>query len=270
MAEAIKKIYIKNGIPRDVEQFEKECTEGKIIYEVIRITKGKPLFYEAHYRRFINSLNLSNSNFTITLEWFRKNIERLIKENKIVSENIKITYNLASSDLLLFVIEHKYPTLKMYSEGVQCILFFGERTNPNAKVIDNDFRSKVNIEIKRRDAFEAILIDRYGVVTEGSKSNIFLIKDNKLYTSKVESVLPGVTRTEIINMAKKNNIEVIEENINYTTLPDYDAMFISGTSPHILPINTVEGYKFNCKNELLKKLINLFKEKRNKYFEGSK
>lgn len=270
MAEAIKKIYIKNGIARNVEQFENEHKEGKVIYEVIRITKGKPLFYEAHYNRFINSLKLSDSNFTINIEWLRKNIEKLIKENKIVSENIKITYNLASGDLLFFVIEHKYPTLKMYSEGVECILYFGERSNPNAKVIDNGFRSKVNAEIIRRNAFEAILIDRYGVVTEGSKSNIFMIKDNKLYTSKIESVLPGVTRTEIIKVAKENNIEVIEDNINYTTLPDYDAMFISGTSPHILPINSVEGYKFNCKNELLKKLTKLFKEKRNNYFLNAK
>ena len=262
----MKKVYIKNGLPRNIEQFENECKDGKIIYEVIRITKGKPLFYEAHYDRFINSLKLSGSNFTMTKEWFRKNIEMLVKENKLLSENIKITYNLSTGDLLLFLIEHKYPTLKMYSEGVECILYFGERNNPNAKVIDNNFRPKGNAEIERRGAFEAILVNRYGVITEGSKSNIFLIKDNKLYTSKVENVLPGVTRTEIIKMAKENNIEVIEENINYTTLPSYDAMFISGTSPHILPINSVEGHKFNCKNELLKKLINLFKEKRNEYF----
>ena len=87
----MKKGYIKNGLPRNIEQFENECKDGKIIYEVIRITKGKPLFYEAHYDRFINSLKLSGSNFTMTREWFRKNIERLVKENKLLSENIKIT-----------------------------------------------------------------------------------------------------------------------------------------------------------------------------------
>lgn len=266
--EAIKKVYMKNGIPKSIDEFKKDECEGKKVYEVIRITKGKILFYESHYERFINSLRLNGSDFYITEKWLKTNIEKLIKENKLVSENIKITFNLNNQNLLLYVINHKYPSLKMYSEGVECILYFGERNNPNAKVIDNGFRSKVNEEINRRDAYEAILVDRYGVITEGSKSNIFLIKDNKLYTSKIESVLPGVTRTQIIKMAKENNIEVIEDNINYLTMPSYEAMFISGTSPHILPINSVEGNAFDCKNRMLKELMRLFKITIKNYFDN--
>lgn len=267
MSEAIKKVYLKNGIIKPVQNFNANDKKGKVIYEVIRITKGKPLFYSMHYDRLINSLELSNSNFRIKKEWLREIIQRLIAENKVVSENIKITFNTESEDIYAFVINHKYPTLKMYSEGVDCILYFGERINPNAKVIDSKFRERVTDQILKREVYEAILVDRYGVITEGSKSNIFLIKDNKLYTSRIESVLPGVTRTEIIKMAKEHNIEVIEENINYLTLPNYEAMFISGTSPHILPIKSVEGHKFNSKNELLKELIKLFKKRISDYFE---
>lgn len=266
MIEAIKKNYIKNGIVRPVNTFPQD-EKGKVIYEVIRINKGKPLFYEKHYQRFINSIKLSSSDFAITQQWLRKNIQKLIDENKLVSENIKITYNLESRDLSVFVINHKYPTLKLYSEGVDTSLFFGERQNPSAKVVNKEFREAVNKEIKLREVYEAILVNRNGLVTEGSKSNIFMIKDDILYTSKLENVLNGVTRTEIINIARENNIEVVEKDINYLELPLYDAMFISGTSPNILPIKTVDEHEYNTKNTLLRELMKQFKIKIKEYIE---
>lgn len=267
MDEVLKKIYLKNGLIKPTKTFEEDQSMGKVIYEVIRITKGKPLFYSMHYERFINTLKLSSSRFTIKKSWLREMIQRLIDENKIGSGNIKITFNMENEDISLYVIRHKYPTLKMYSQGVPCILYFGERQNPNAKVIDNDFRQKVTEQINTREMYEAILVDRNGLITEGSKSNIFLIKDNKIYTSKVKDVLQGVTRTEIINMCKKSNIQLIEEDIRYINVPEFDAMFISGTSPHILPISRVEEHEFDTKNKVLKELMKLFKEHINKYFE---
>lgn len=260
---AIGKYYIKDNKVEDVKIFKEN--EGKIVYEVIRITKGKPLFYERHYNRMLNSLKLNKCDYSITSEELKKLIKELTTKNKITTGNIKITYNMDSKELKLFVIKHKYPTLKMYSEGVPTILYFGERENPNAKVINNSFRGKVNEVIEKREVFEAILVNNEGYITEGSKSNIFLIKDNKLYTSKVETVLPGVTRTEIIEMAKENDIEVIETNIKYLDLPQYEAMFISGTSPHILPINKVEEQEYDTKNELLRKLMNLFNKRVSNY-----
>lgn len=148
----------------------------------------------------------------------------------------------------------------MYKEGVKTILYFGERENPNAKVINNSFRGAVNKEIKKNDAHEAILVDRNGYITEGSRSNIFLIKGSNVYTSKVEAVLPGVTRTEIIKVAKENSINIIEENIRYTDLEKFDVLFISGTSPNILPIRRVNGLEFDVENDLLRKLMRLFDE----------
>ena len=82
-------------------------------------------------------------------------------------------------------------------------LYFGERENPNAKIINLSFREKVNKKIREKNAYEAILVDRKGYITEGSKSNIFMIKDNMLLTSPVKAVLPGVTRGEIIDIAEE-------------------------------------------------------------------
>lgn len=257
--DAIREFYISNSNLKGIEEWIDE-EGGKVIYEVIRIINGKPLFYKEHYERMKNSFKLSDEDFDINEDQLESDIESLVKANNLSIGNIKITYNTSSKELRAFFIKHSYPTKEMYENGVSTILYFGERKNPNAKVINQSFRDTVNEEIKRNNAYEAILVDRNGYITEGSRSNIFLFKEGKLYTSKVEAVLPGVTRTEIIKMAKKNNIDVIEENIHYTNIKDFNGLFISGTSPNILPICKVNNIEFNVNNEFLRRLMRLFDE----------
>ncbi|MGL5151832.1 MAG: aminotransferase class IV, partial [Clostridium sp.] len=146
--------------------------------------------------------------------------------------------------------------------------YFGERNNPNEKIVNNSFRNKVNEEIKNNNAYEAILVDRNEYITEGSRSNIFFIKGNNLITSPIENVLPGVTRKNIMEVAKSNNIEIIEEKIKYRDLKDIDALFISGTSPKILPISEVLEEKFDINNILLRELMISFNKKVSNYINN--
>lgn len=257
MRESIEKFYILNSKEELSENWIDE-KNGKVIYEVLKIINGKPLFYKEHYERMVNSFKLNDKSIVISEEDLLKDIYKLILINEKQIGNIKITYNTFSNNLKIFFIKHSYPTEEMYEKGVKTVLYFGERNNPNAKVVDNNFRSKVTEYIKSKNAFEGILVNHNGFITEGSKSNIFFIKDEKLFTSKVSDVLPGVTRSEIIKMALENSIEVIEKDINYKDLSEYDALFISGTSPNILPIKEVDDLKFNVKNEFLISLKNMF------------
>lgn len=260
-------LYIENGKIIKITEFKEE--EGKTIYEVIRLIGGKPLFYVEHYDRMAFSFNLINMEIPFTKDELLENINKLVKNNKRSIGNIKVTYNVDANVLKVFFIKHKYPTKKMYTEGVKTILYFGERENPNAKIINNNFREKVDEKLAIQEAFEAILVDRNGIITEGSKSNIFMIKENRLYTSKIETVLPGITRTEIIKMAIEMNVLVIEKDIRYIDLNEFDALFISGTSPKILPIAKVEEESFDCKNELLLKLMEKFNKRIEDYIQNS-
>ena len=229
MIEAINEYYIDNGKLRKLEEWREEG-EGKLIYEVIRIINGKPLFYKEHYDRMINSFKLNNYKNDITYDEVLNDINNLVKSNNKTLGNIKIIFNTKSNEFKIFFIKHSYPTDEMYKEGVKTILYFGERENPNAKVINNSFRGAVNKEIKKNDAHEAILVDRNGYITE------------------------------IIKVAKENSINIIEENIRYTDLEKFDVLFISGTSPNILPIRRVNGLEFDVENDLLRKLMRLFDE----------
>ena len=242
--------------------------EDKIIYEVLRIIKSKPLFLEMHLSRMKNSFDLINKKMPFDENYISNKIKELIKNEEKTQGNIKITYSMKNKELKVFFIPHSYPTDEMYCNGVKTILYFGERTNPNAKIVNDEFRSKVNEQIKEKNAYEAILVDRNGFITEGSRSNIFAVKDNTIITSPLKSVLPGVTRSVIIDIINENKFQFEEREINYKEIDNLDGMFISGTSPKILPINCVNQIKINEKNKIILDLMNKYNDKVNNYIKN--
>ncbi len=88
---------------------------------------------------------------------------------------------------------------------------------------------------------EAIVLDVYGYVAEGSGENIFLVKDGKLYTPPPSnSILAGITRDSVITLARDLGIEVIEAPISRDMLYRADELFFCGTAAEITPIRSVD------------------------------
>lgn len=252
MKECVSKYFSTNGKIESQENFEKvyPYNEKKIIYEVIRVINGYPLFLEEHMNRMDNSVVISKTNYKHSSTEIESDIKKVIEKCNIVNGNIKVV--LWQGGSMVFEINHSYPSIDMYNEGVPTILYFGERENPNAKIINNDFRGKVNKEIAKNNVFEAILVNNDGNITEGSKSNIFMVKDGVVYTAPVKGVLPGITRDKIIEACRMINVQVKEEDISYKEVENLDGLFISGTSPKVLPIKKIgEKEFFSSKNEII-------------------
>ncbi|ATD54603.1 aminotransferase class IV [Clostridium chauvoei] len=269
--EAINEFYLEDGNLQSIENYTEDTKEKeRIIYEVLRVIDGTPLFLEEHIDRMKNTFDHMQKSFMYTYEKIEEFTTSLIKANKIKEGNIKITFDIKTDTMKVYSIKHSYPTKEMYSNGVETILYYGERVNPNAKVVDSDFRKKVSEEIESSKVFEAILVDNQGYITEGSKSNIFMIKDNTLITSKTEKVLPGVTRQKILEIARKNNINIQEKNVLDKELNKFQAMFISGTSPKILPISKIGGIDMDINNEIISILKIKFDELIKEYIENKK
>lgn len=267
--EAILNYYLEDGHLEEVTNYTKDSNEsGRIIYEVIRVIDKTPLFYEEHIKRLESSFRLMDKVFSYKYEKIREYLVKLINANNVVNGNIKLTFDIKTDTMKVFSIKHSYPSEELYKEGVKTILYHGERTNPNAKVVDSNFRANVTNEINKANAFEAILVNNNGYITEGSKSNIFMIKNNVLYTSPLEEVLPGVTRGRIIAVAKNIGIEFEEKKISYKELDTIDAMFISGTSPKILPIKEVDNMKYDVENTIMRKLMKAFNDEVNNYINN--
>ena len=88
---------------------------------------------------------------------------------------------------------------------------------------------------------EGIALDDRGYVSEGSGENIFLVNNGKLITPPLGcSILPGITRDSVIQIARELGIEVLESNIQRAALYLADEVFFTGTAAEITPIRSVD------------------------------
>ncbi|SDQ22470.1 aminotransferase class IV [Carnobacterium viridans] len=229
--------------------------EGKNIYEVIRVQQGIPLFLEDHLERFRASavatgLQLNDSDTVLT-----KRIYHLVSLNHVVNKNIKLILN-ATKGLLIFFTTSIYPPQDYYLNGMHTTLLKLERTDPNVKVLRTDYQKAVLAERKKQRAHEVLLVDQTDHVTEGSRSNLFIVKNNILYTSPAKNVLLGIVRKKTLELCTNLNFTVREETIAVSKLPEIDGAFITGTGNNILPINSIgELPLHSTTNSIIKTLM---------------
>ncbi|MEM0952130.1 MAG: branched-chain amino acid transaminase [Cyanobacteria bacterium P01_H01_bin.74] len=104
----------------------------------------------------------------------------------------------------------------------------------------------------RKNGFDdAILLTQDGVVSEGSAMNLFLVKDNVLFTpGKTEDILEGITRDTIITVAENElGVHTVERTIDRTELYTADEAFFCGTGAEVAPIQSIDGRELFTLNQ---------------------
>lgn len=272
MREAVLKFFIHNGNEYSTLDFNTIYGDNPpSIYEVIRIIDGVPLFLEEHYLRLKNSAAIIKNEINISFDYIKSQIERMISLNNVSNYNIKIILNnfiQNTNDNYFFFIKSSYPNEDLYSKGISTLLYDSIRENPNAKIINKHLRKEVDLLLTERNCYEALLVNTSGEVTEGSRSNLFFIKDGKVYTSLPGDVLMGITRQRIIKLCTENNINVIEAPIYSNSLNSFEAAFISGTSPKVLPISCIDDLNYSTSNDTLLKVMDIYNNEINDYLKS--
>lgn len=245
---------------RDIQKTENLINS---VYEVIRIIDGKPLFLEDHYQRLWSSCN--NFNYKpLSINEIKNIIKLLVEKNKLTTGNIKIEYRYYLSEVVLFVyqIMHSYPSIEMFNQGVKLKSYQAERPNPNIKqsIINNKIRILTDDLINSSDIFEVVLINANDEVTEGSRTNIFFVAENKVFSAPRSQILEGITRAKVIGIARKLGLEVIEKPVLITNLGSFDGCFLSGTSPKVLPVSALDHNKYDVNNHIIREIIKHYEE----------
>lgn len=132
-------------------------------------------------------------------------------------------------------------------KGVDVCVSSWTRMAPNtlpamAKAGANYMNSQlIKMEAIANGYVEGIALDTSGYVSEGSGENLFLVRNGKLYTPPVgNSVLPGITRDSIIQLAKGIGLEVVEQMIPREMLYIAEEVFFTGTAAEVTPIRSVD------------------------------
>jgi len=264
MNECFGKKFIINGELHDSEVFDQSMVyEGQSVYEVIRMVKGTPLFFNDHMERLSSSLSLQGREQLADSSALKKSIITLLRSDKKKETNIKIVFNFNNDrkNYLIYFIESIYPTAEQYRMGVKGILFFAERKDPESKVINNKLRSSICSKLIYESAYEALLVNEQNRITEGSRSNIFFLKGDVLVTAAEKVILSGITRKHIIAICKDNGIKVEYSCVAVNDIADYEAVFMTGTSPMVLPFYCIDNVRFNVSHPLMTRLRQLYLEK---------
>lgn len=261
--EIEKDIFILNGRPFPVSEFQpEEAVRYPSVYEVIRVIQGVPLFWEAHLDRLQKSLSLAGSSLAIPREELQQEILDLIRENKVAEHNFKIIFNGfengGSFNRYLFFVTSRYPTEQQLKQGVTVVTHQAVRENPNAKIIATSFRTPVLAAIQQAGAYEALLVNHQGEVTEGSRSNFFLLRDGIFYTPPADRILEGITRQVVIRLLERLGYSLVTQPITINFLRKADALFLTGTSPGVLPIQQLDDQLFRTNLKPLQDLQSLF------------
>ena len=135
--ESIHEFYICNGeIIESAQNHNFDKIKGSIVYEVIRVFNGVPIYLREHIIRMSRSIELTGFDFISSEEEITSSINKLIGLNKVLNCNLKLLYSNFDNDkyqLLAYFIKSNYPTQEDYANGVKVIFFESERNNPNAK-----------------------------------------------------------------------------------------------------------------------------------------
>ena len=221
---------------------------GDGIYEVIIAYRQKPFLAIEHLERLRKSAHEIGLAVPLSNSEFETIIQNLIDQNETCDTQliyIEITRGADTTrrqtipdDLTptIFIgsIAFKEKTFEEVQKGVYI------KSGPDQRWESCHIKSiallgNLLARVNHKEAFEVILI-KNGFLTEGSTSNIFIVKDGIIKTPPTKNlILHGVTRNTVIKLAKKNNLPIEEVEISETECHQADEIWISSTSKEITP-----------------------------------
>jgi len=105
-----------------------------------------------------------------------------------------------------------------------------------------------SLEAKQKGFDEALFLDYKGNVAEGPGENIFVIKGKNIYTPKLGTILAGITRASVCELAKKMGYKIIEKDLKVKDVEKADGAFFTGTAAEITKIGKINKKKIGNKN----------------------
>jgi len=222
-------------------------SRGYGVFEYLRTYKGKPFKLKEHIDRLFASTKLIELKHSFSYKEIEDAINKLIELNNDGQEkSIRIhisggisdsMYQIKEPTIIIFMDPFKAKNPKIYSDGVVLNTVKYTRDIPQAKnfnYIEGIKQAHLN---KAKGIFEPLYYSE-GQVFETSNSNIFAVKDGKLYTPK-SNVFYGSARGVIVNNLK-DKFEIIEEDFNLDFLLNADEVFLASGGKEVAPVVKID------------------------------
>jgi len=278
------KAYINGDIVEDKEAkisiFDRGFLYGDGLFETMRSYEGRVFRMDAHLERLYSSMKTLKIRQRISAKELERAVYDLLSVNNLMDASVRLNVTRGISRNRAFSISKNEPSnviitsrpfvprpASFYEKGIKInisrYIRSGRTFVSNVKV-PNYLQSIIaRNEAMPKGFFETIYLNEDGDITDGSVSNIFMVKGDMLATPSIDcGVLPGITRGTVLKLASFAGLPVSEGRFDPSYLKNADEVFITNSLIEIIPVTKVDdkeiaGGGIGCST---KRLHSLYKE----------
>jgi len=241
-----------------VSVFDHGLLYGDGVFEGIRAYGSRIFRLEAHIRRLFDSARGIRLTVPLAPDALADAIVETLRANGLQDAYLRVVVTRGIGTLgldpnkcpnpSLFIITDKidlYPK-ELYENGLEVITAATMRNHPNAldpRLKSLNYLNNILAKIEAIDAgtLEAVMLNHLGYVAECTGDNLFIVRDGRLLTPPVAAgILEGITRDEILDVARGLQIDVREENLTPQDLYTADECFLTGTAAEVIPVVRID------------------------------
>lgn len=223
------------------------------IYEVVRIAGGNAFRMEAHLDRFEGGARALEIELPLTRDGVHQAVLEVARANGVREGTVYVQLSRGAAPRKHAFPEGARPTLVVLARP-----FHGpapEHLNKGVAVLTQPDLRWGYCEVKTvgllpnviayqharsEGCFEAILV-REGIVTEGSHSSTFCVRDGTVYTHPIDNILPSITRKYLIEAYRAEGVEVKEVGVPIEEYRAADEILLAGTTTEVMPVVQIDG-----------------------------
>jgi len=232
---------------------------GDSVYEVVSTFKNQPCFLNKHLDRLYASAKAISLKVPRDKEWFQRELKntlsaagndesyiRIIVTRGVGEVNIDPSSCEQPNIILMVMDVTEYPK-SCYEKGIQVALVSIKRNprdslNPNIKTGNYLNNVLAKMEANKLGAQDAIMVNPWGYLTEGTTSNLFFVREGHIFTPSLEcGILSGITREMVIQLAKENGFHIEEGKWPGEELFKAEEIFLTGTLKKVMPVSHLDG-----------------------------
>jgi branched-chain amino acid aminotransferase len=243
-----------------VSVFDGGFVLGDGVWEGLRVHRGQVTFLDQHLDRLYQgakaiALDIGRSRDELTSaihETLQANhMTEGVHVRLMVTRGVKSTpYQdprmVAGPATVVIIAEHKEPTPEIVDRGIRLFTVHVRRPGPDILDAKLNAHSKLNditacIQAYTAGADEALMLDPHGFVATCNSTHFFVVRGGALWTSTGDYCLGGVTRANVLRVAREAGIAAYERNFSLTEVYDADEAFVTGTFAGLVPVRSVDG-----------------------------
>jgi len=259
-------IYINGKLyPKDeakVSVYDSGFLMGDGMWEGIRLYNGKWAFFKEHMDRLFESCKAVSLDIGMDRDQIAEAMAMTANANGMTTDahcRLMVTRGVKAKPFqhpnlsrwgatVVIIMEHSKPVTKLLDQGIRLATVPQVRGLPMSQDPKYNSHSKLNcvlacIQAQQVGADEGLMLDPHGFVNTTNACNLFIVRKGEVWTSTGDYCMKGITRQNVINICKANNIPIYQKNYSLYEAVSADEVFLTGTFGAQTPVSEIDGKK---------------------------